>query len=299
MLFNIAHELDYRYSRAVFLGPHTFYLRPREDGSQRIESFSISIIPQPLLQTWTTDLFGNVAFRAWFGGKHDSLKIVTQVAVESSLHNPFSYIPEEGCLELPVHYSRPLSAYLGLYLEEDDGALSFAIRNFTERVSVRSGTQTTSFLPCLCRTIHREFKSVIRREGACFSPDETLAQKQGACRDLAMLFIACCKTQKLAARFVSGYFVGDSEKSHKDLHAWAEVYVEGGGWRGFDPSTGLAVNENYVPLAASPAPELISPSIGTFRGNLVQSELHATIEMRGIETEAMNQKPEPSVSGQL
>jgi hypothetical protein len=30
---------------------------------------------------------------------------------------------------------------------------------------------------------------------------------------------------------------------------WAEVYVDGGGWRGFDPTTGLAVGDNHIAVA--------------------------------------------------
>jgi transglutaminase-like putative cysteine protease len=58
----------------------------------------------------------------------------------------------------------------------------------------------------------------------------------------------------LAARFVSGYLIqteGEGGES-ADLHAWAEVYLPGAGWVGFDPTSGLLAAEGYIPLACTP-----------------------------------------------
>jgi transglutaminase-like putative cysteine protease len=50
------------------------------------------------------------------------------------------------------------------------------------------------------------------------------------------------------------------------MHAWAEVYLEGGGWRGYDPSRGLAVSTAHVAVAAAADSRLAAPVTGTFRG---------------------------------
>ena len=51
------------------------------------------------------------------------------------------------------------------------------------------------------------------------------------------------------------------------MHAWAEVFLPGGGWRGYDPSRGLATAENHVAVASGRSPEAAAPITGTFRGD--------------------------------
>ena len=59
---------------------------------------------------------------------------------------------------------------------------------------------------------------------------------EGACRDLAALLSEACRAVGLAARFVSGYERAAAGEGHAYMHAWAEVYVPGGGWRAYDSS---------------------------------------------------------------
>jgi transglutaminase-like putative cysteine protease len=84
----------------------------------------------------------------------------------------------------------------------------------------------------------------------------------------------------IAARFVSGYELGSAMNPNGgDLHAWAEVYLQGGGWRGYDPSRGLAVADDHIPVAASSDPALASPVSGSFRGS-AHSSIQFQISMQ-------------------
>jgi transglutaminase-like putative cysteine protease len=53
--------------------------------------------------------------------------------------------------------------------------------------------------------------------------ETTLHNREGSCRDLAVLFCAACRAVGLAARFVSGYERDASLQENGDLHAWAEI----------------------------------------------------------------------------
>ena len=70
----------------------------------------------------------------------------------------------------------------------------------------------------------------------------------------------------LAARFVSGHQNSDDPDERGEMHAWAEVFLPGGGWRGFDPSHGLAAGEQLLAVAAAADPAVAAPVSGSVRG---------------------------------
>jgi transglutaminase-like putative cysteine protease len=90
---------------------------------------------------------------------------------------------------------------------------------------------------------------------------------EGSCRDLAVLYCDACRVMGIAARFVSGYeCVTTVAGQNADMHAWAEVYLPGIGWRGYDPSRGLAVSNGHVAVAAGFDHDLASPVSGWYGG---------------------------------
>jgi transglutaminase-like putative cysteine protease len=71
----------------------------------------------------------------------------------------------------------------------------------------------------------------------------------------------------LATRFVSGYLYAPlMSEQVGSTHAWAEVYVPGAGWIGFDPTIGNIVGKDHIPVAVSRLPNNISPIAGSFLG---------------------------------
>jgi transglutaminase-like putative cysteine protease len=99
------------------------------------------------------------------------------------------------------------------------------------------------------------------------SPAITLQKNSGSCRDFATLFIEACRCLGLAARFVSGYMLGGAATGvGASTHAWAEVYLPGGGWKGFDPTLGLLTTTQHVPVAVSRHSEHAMPVTGSFVG---------------------------------
>ncbi len=282
-IFEIRHSLEYRYSEPVFLEPHTLFLRPRSDASQTVLDFQLDILPAPSLQSEKIDLFGNNPGRVWFQGASCFLKVSAVSRVEINRDNPFSYFMDESCLRLPLVYQPEFNAVLLMYRMPLESHPSVA--EYAENIARDSGFSTGDFLLALCADIQKNFTKLKREEGPAFSPSRTLAQKQGACRDLAVLFMEACRMQGLAARFTSGYFEGllpDGGDSH-ELHAWAEVYLQGGGWRGYDPTAGIAVAGGHIAVASGPENYSMAPVQGTFRGPRVESFLNTSVTVRRFE----------------
>jgi transglutaminase-like putative cysteine protease len=91
---------------------------------------------------------------------------------------------------------------------------------------------------------------------------------------LTALFMAACHSLGIAARFVSGYQAhADTPDGQRHLHAWPEVFLPGLGWRGFDPTHGLAVTDGHVALCAAPNQAATMPVDGGFYASGVTSTL--------------------------
>ncbi len=150
-------------------------------------------------------------------------------------------------------------------------------RELAEQLREASRGEVVPFLARLCEAICQRFKVVHREQGTPWPPATTIEQRQGACRDLAVLWIDICRSVGLAARFVSGYQQGDVDQDKRFMHAWAEVYLPGAGWRGFDPTNGLAVTDRHITVAAAADPQHAAPVTATYRGNNVEAELYADV----------------------
>ena len=81
-------------------------------------------------------------------------------------------------------------------------------------------------------------------------------------------FMEVAKQLGFASRFVSGYsYTTISSQDAGSTHAWAEVFLPGAGWKGFDPTRGDIPGENYIPVAVGRMPHLVPPISGSFHGN--------------------------------
>jgi len=70
---------------------------------------------------------------------------------------------------------------------------------------------------------------------------------------------------RIAARFVSGYYLTDSGDPSHELHAWIEVYLPGAGLIEFDPSYGSLAGTSHIPICSSTHYQNTLPVIGSFR----------------------------------
>ncbi len=281
MLLKIVHHTHYHYSQPVFLEPFTVRLRPRSDATQTVRSYSIDINPRPSGTNHCIDLDGNNADTIWFSGLHENLLIDVNTIVDTHHGDPFNFlVTDSAALTLPVKYQSHLEHALKYYLFRDSNGSGAA--NFSQEIMQMANYETVSFLSLLAEQIYRRFKYLLREHGDPWTPEETVKRAEGSCRDFAMLFVDACRVAGIAARFVSGYCMSDIAGS--DMHAWAEAYLPGAGWRGFDPSRGLLVADDYVAVAAGQRSQDAAPTFGTFRGE-AQSTLKAEMSISVVNGE--------------
>jgi transglutaminase-like putative cysteine protease len=280
MLFTIEHTTEYRFTRPVFFEPHQLRFCPRADGSQRVVRFELQIDPAPAGMTQSLDADGNIVTVAWFNELHDRMVLRASSEVETLRENPYDYLVTPLNQRLPISYQPWEAALLGPALRRSAVPIRIdPARELAEQMREAARGEVVPFLTRLTETISHRVKVVHRDQGTPWPPATTIEQRQGACRDLAVLWIDICRAVGLAARFVSGYQEGDRDQDKRYLHAWAEVYLPGAGWRGFDPTHGLAVSDRHVAVAASADPQHAAPVTATYRGNNVKAELSANVQI--------------------
>ena len=277
MQFLIQHHTHYRYSCPVRLGLQELRFYPRDDGMQRTLEHRITVNPAPSGRNEHLDLEGNRVTQLWFEGETEDLDIHVEMRVETLRDNAYDFILNFGAMELPVEYDQD-TGLANVYLERSDPDPS--VTEFARAVDQAAQNETLCFLNALTGRLYADFSHVHRQSGDPQRPVSTLINRSGACRDLALLFVDCCRARGIAARFASGYHRGDLEKDRRHLHAWPEVYLPGAGWRGFDPTQGHAIADTHVTIAASANPRNTLPVSGNFIGLGASSTLEYAVNIR-------------------
>jgi transglutaminase-like putative cysteine protease len=79
--------------------------------------------------------------------------------------------------------------------------------------------------------------------------EAALTAGRGVCQDQAHVLISAARALGIPARYVSGVLLMPDRPDQQAAHAWAEAYVEGLGWVGFDVANAICPDDRYVRLA--------------------------------------------------
>src|SRR5271165_383497 len=124
------HLTQYRYDKAVSLGPQVIQLRPAPHCRTPILSYSLNVTPAEHLLNWQLDPHYNHLARFLFPHKTKEFVVEVDLAVELSPVNPFDFFLEPGVENYPFEYSRELAKDLEPFCSvEPAGPLLQALLN--------------------------------------------------------------------------------------------------------------------------------------------------------------------------
>jgi len=265
--YKIVHRTYYNFPSEVQLGPHSLRLRPREGHELHIESSSLEISPPASLR-WQRDTEDNSVAIATFDQAARQLAIESEVVIQQFNEVPLDFLVADYATDYPFSYLSDDSALLSPYMlgaqPRSSDRLPAWIADFW-----RPGEpiQTYVLMQRLASHIQQTLSYQVREEPGVQTPQATLSRGTGSCRDFACLFMETARHLGLAARFVSGYL--HAQPSASDFgatHAWAEVFLPGAGWKGFDPTIGNIVGTDHIAVAVARLPGSVPPVAGSYIG---------------------------------
>ena len=265
--YKIIHRTYYNYSSEVTLGPHTLLLRPREDHELRIEHSSLKTTPRSTLY-WHRDVEGNSVAIANFDSPTTQLVIESEVIIQQFNETPLNFLVADYAIGYPFTYQPDDNILLSPYMALPGGETINVVNKWiTAFWQPSDPIQTYTLLQRLAAHIYKTLSYRVREEPGVQTALHTLSCGTGSCRDFAFLFMEAARCLGLASRFVSGYLHAPL-MSHVigTTHAWAEVYLPGAGWKGFDPTIGEMAGIDHIAIAVARLPESVPPVAGSFVG---------------------------------
>jgi transglutaminase-like putative cysteine protease len=256
-------------------------------------SAEVAVSPDPERLRFVHDASGATVGIASFDLKADRLAFESRAVIEHHPCNPLESGDESARIgrkgfaydsyDLP-ELSRHMAARRGSSAEVAAWALRF--------LPARRSMPLADLLVAMTGAIHEDFAYGIRLRGAPQTAAETLESRRGSCRDFAVLMMEAARSLGLAARFVSGYVYsraqGAGYKGGGHTHAWAQVYLPGGGWVDFDPTNAIIGNVDLIRVAAVADPRQALPLHGAWSGEAadylgMDVEVDITVEAVAIQ----------------
>ncbi len=281
--FKVFHETLYEFGESVELGSHQLLLRPREGHDVRIEKSSLSIEPQATVK-WHRDEYDNSVAIARFQTSANRLRIVSEVEIAHYEEWPLDFIVEDHAVNFPFSYDSSQYLALSPYMQWDNSIFQPTFHSWLGRFQSRTAIQTYGLLKEISSAINNDHTYQVREAPGVQSAEETLTLRSGSCRDFAWLLMQTARALGLATRFVSGYLHAPAtEFDYGATHAWAEVYLPGAGWKGFDPTIGEVTGIHHIPCAVSIMPESVPPVSGHYTGAAgVASHLTVRVQVKSL-----------------
>jgi transglutaminase-like putative cysteine protease len=292
MIYNITHRTTYKYVSPVSVGNHVACLKPRSLLHNQVVTNSLSISPTPITFSERVDYFGNRLCFFTVQEPHKELIVEAKsevVTIADSLRGAQISLPwEESTKALADdHTADGLDAYQyqfespRIYIRPEYA--SYALQSFTPGRPMRDA------LVDLTARIFRDFRFDSKVTTVRTSTEEVFKKRRGVCQDFAHVQIACLRSIKLAARYVSGYLrtyppPGKARLIGADAsHAWVSAYSKGVGWIDMDPTNNVAPSDGHVTLAWGRDYSDVSPLRGLILGGGGHT-LNVEVDMEPVET---------------
>jgi len=269
-IFKIHHVTHYRYDRKISESTNQIKIFPSVSHNQETRRHELNISGNPTVHQFV-DFWGNYVGSFMIHELHQDLVIDSKLTVNTFLQPDIA--EESAVSEDWFTISHTIEKDLHLL----DYALPEVIKGREELKSIVSPLRKASITPYQFTKLCSEYifinftylKGITNIETTV---DELLNHKSGVCQDFAHLLLQMLRSEKIPARYVSGYICPnrDGARGAGATHAWVEVRLPTIGWKGIDPTNNVWVQDQHVALAVGRHFADCTPMKGTFKGPAYQ-----------------------------
>ena len=245
MRLRLRHQLRLRFPEPTRNVIAVLRMTPRSHEGQRVTNWRIDVEPDCLLKAGE-DHFGNLVHTLTLPGAVSAVTITAQGELTAF---DAAGIVRGSAERLPVElYHRETR------LTTPDAAL----RAFASKAAAVADNPLGQ-LHRLMGAIH---EAVALDDGANGpgTAASALAARCGTARDHAQIFTTCARLLGVPARCATGYYLAEGDGSRR--HDWAEAYVDGLGWVGFDTVHDICPQDQHIRVAVG----LDAVEAGALRG---------------------------------
>lgn len=263
----IDHRTHYRFSQPQKRIVQLLRMTPLDNGCQTVIDWRIDVDADAKMREGR-DGYGNVTTMLYVDGPVDAINIMVRGEVLSDV------VP--GPIAGTVETLPPLFFTRSTPQTEADAAIAALTSTATPSGQRDQALELNAIIAAAVRPL-------AGRTPKGRTAADVLKSGEGSVRDCAHLMLAAARSAGFPARFVSGHCLdGPNAGSHKSSHCWTELYIEGAGWHGFDPSTGRVPNEHYARVSVGLDASDSTPLSGTRRGGGIEE---LDVEVR-VETDS-------------
>ncbi len=267
MKLEIVHSTRYHYSGPIAETVMEVRLRPMDGNGQRCLDFNLELSHGVKPHAYV-DGFGNHVHYFNLVRPHSGMSVISRSTVETGLRRDPD--PGEELVQDFLRFRTPV--------KDVEGIRELARRHTVAKPSEPADVERA--LDELTQTISREFAYDRTVTNVYSAVDDVLALRAGVCQDFAHLFIAAARAMDVPARYVSGY-IHSGERQSTASHAWAEAWVAGRGWIGFDATHPVRTTPHYVRLAVGRDYTDAAPTRGVYVGS-ASSEMSISVKTREV-----------------
>ena len=235
MRISIEHKTTYRYTGGITHIAQYLRLTPATNPSQRVIGWAVRANAQ--LSPWR-DAYGNLCHTLVVERPTAEIIITAKGRVDTD--DVAGILPADESGVPPEVFLRPTPLT----------SASKPLREFARGFGEKLASDPIAGLHDMMLALRKE---VDYEEGATHvqsTAAEAFERGAAVCQDHAHMFIACCRTQGIPARYVSGYlYDGEHDTPFTASHAWAACWVAGLGWVAFDVANEISATERHIGVA--------------------------------------------------